>query len=232
MTQSDILFIITARGGSKGIPGKNIKLLNHKPLIQYTIDVARSLTSDEHICVSTDSQEICQVVEGLGLHIPFLRPAALSQDHSGSTEVLLHAIEFYKNRGIQYRTVVLLQPTSPLRTGKHVKEAISLYNSSGEIDMLASVTEARDNPYFNMFELDEDGFLQRSKSGNYARRQDCPKVYVYNGAIYVININALQKQKLPEFRKVKKYEMDEESSIDIDTPLDFLWAEFIISNKR
>jgi len=232
MTTNDTLFIITARGGSKGVPGKNIRLLGNKPLIGYTVDVAKELTSDEHICVSTDSTEIRDVVERYGLAVPFLRPEVLARDNSGSYEVLLHAVEFYKAKGIHYNTLVLLQPTSPFRSARQVKEAIDVYYAAGDIDMVVSVTEVHDNPYFNLFEQNEEGYLRRSKPGNYTRRQDCPPVYAYNGAIYVINIASLLKKNLGQFEKIRKYVMDKVSSVDIDTPLDWLWAEFILSNSR
>ena len=114
-----ILYIIPARGGSKGIPHKNIKPLNGKPLIYYTIDVARQLTSDENICVSSDDAEIIQAVEDYGLKVPFKRPDHLSTDTATTNDVLLHALNFYQSKGINYEVIILLQPTSPLRTVQH-----------------------------------------------------------------------------------------------------------------
>lgn len=111
----EILYIIPARGGSKGIPRKNIKLLAGRPLICYSIDVARALTSDENICVSTDDNEIIRVVEEYGLKVPFKRPDYLATDTATTNDVLLHALEYYEAQGKQYDVIVLLQPTSPLR---------------------------------------------------------------------------------------------------------------------
>jgi N-acylneuraminate cytidylyltransferase len=223
------LFVITARGGSKGIPQKNIKPLGGKPLIQYSIDVARQFVSDEHICVSTDSEQIKSIVEAYQLPVPFIRPADLATDQAGSYEVLLHAVDFYKQKGISYDTLVLLQPTSPFRKAHHVKEALALYES--RLDMVVAVAHSELNPYFNLFEETAEGLLVKSKPSGYVRRQDCPPAYNYNGAIYIININSLQKTTLGAFQRVRKYEMDALSSIDLDSMVDWMWAEFILEKK-
>ncbi|UKJ08231.1 cytidylyltransferase domain-containing protein [Solitalea lacus] len=223
---TDTLFIIPARGGSKGIPDKNIKPLGGKPLIHWSIAIARALTEDENICVSTDSEKIKEVAEQTGLKVPFLRPQELATDNAGTYEVLLHALQFYKEKGKEYKNVVLLQPTSPFRSIKQVKEAIELYNE--KLDMIVSVRESSDSPYYTLFEENAAGYLKKSKESNFVRRQDCPKVYAYNGAIYVINVESLLKQPVHQFSKIKKYVMDEISSIDLDTPLDWAWAEFVL----
>lgn len=218
------LYVIPARGGSKGLPGKNIKMLAGKPLIGYSVDVARELAADEDICVTTDDAEIIAVVEGMGLKVPFVRPAELATDRSGTYEVLLHALDFYETRGVHYDALVLLQPTSPLRTADDVRACLELY--SPDIDMVVSVKQAATNPYYNAFELDADGFLHISKGdGHYTRRQDAPPVWEYNGAVYVINTASLRKMTLGEFPRRKMYEMSATHSIDIDTAADFLQAE-------
>jgi len=125
------LVVIPARGGSKGVPGKNIKLLNGKPLINYTIEAAQKVFDDAIICVTTDSQEIKQVVENTtGLKVPFLRPDNLATDNAGTYEVLLHAVDFYERQGYVADTLILLQPTSPFRTDKHIEEAIALFSET------------------------------------------------------------------------------------------------------
>lgn len=223
-----ILFFIPARGGSKGVPGKNIKLLNGKPLIQYSIDIARHLTSSEHICVSTDSTEIAAVVKSNGLDVPFLRPPALATDTAGTYEVIMHALDFYEQKGAFYDIVVVLQPTSPFRTAQQVSSALELYTDN--IDMVTSVKETSSNPYYVLFEEDSNGYLAKSKEGNFVRRQDCPPVWELNGSIYIINVSSLKKGPVHSFKKIVKYEMSEKTSVDIDTPLDWLWAEFLIKN--
>lgn len=221
------LVLIPARGGSKGVPGKNVKKLNGKPLIWYTIEAARSYFDDIFIKVSTDDPEIKAVVEEIGLKIPELRPAELATDTADTYQVAIHAILEAERSNYYPDTLVLLQPTSPFRNGDHIAEAMKLYQES--LDMVVSVTEAKSNPYFTLMEEDELGWLKKSKEGNYTRRQDCPKVYEYNGAIYIINIAVLKTHNFNQFTKVKKYLMDDKSSIDIDTPLDWDYAEFIFS---
>lgn len=224
------LYVIPARGGSKGIPGKNIKPLAGKPLIEYSIDVARALANDEDICVTTDDNAIIETVERTRLKVPFVRPAELSTDQSGTYEVLLHALDFYESKGVHYDTMVLLQPTSPFRTVDDVKACLELY--SDDIDMVVSVKQAATNPYYNAFEIDDNGFLHISKGeGNYTRRQDAPKVWEYNGAVYVINVESLRKMPLGKFTRRRMYEMSAERSIDLDTPTDWLIAETIITKQ-
>lgn len=224
------LVIIPARGGSKGIPGKNIKPLNGKPLIYYTIDAARFITDDNHICVSSDDKEIISIVENYGLKVPFIRPEFLATDTASTYDVLLHALNFYEKNGEIFDAVILLQATSPFRTGKHVKEALALY--SDDIDMVVSVKETDSNPYYVCFEENNNGMLQISKGdGHYTRRQDCPPVYEYNGAIYIINPESLKKEPLNKFSKIKKYVMDREHSLDLDNMIDWKLAEFIIKDN-
>lgn len=225
-----ILYVIPARGGSKGVPGKNIKLLGGKPLIYYSIEVARALANDEDICVSTDDVEIKEMVEQVGLHIPFLRPPELALDNSGTYEVLLHVVNYYVDKGKRYDLLVLLQPTSPFREASQVKAAIDSWEE--DIDMVVSVKETKANPYYLLFEENESGFLITSKEGNFSNRQECPLVYEYNGAIYVINIDTLLRKPLNAFLKKKKFVMDEESSLDVDTHFDWKFAEFIMALEK
>ena len=224
------LIVIPARGGSKGVPRKNIKVLGDKPLIQYTIDAAKGVFDDEFICVSTDDFEIKSVVEQLGLKVPFLRPNELASDTAGTYEVLLHAISYYESKGYFPDTLILLQPTSPFRTSAHIKEALKLYHES--IDMVVSVKETKANPYYILFEEDRNGYLKKTKEANFTRRQDCPKVWEYNGAIYIINVKALKERVISQFTKVCKFEMDETSSHDIDTLLDWKIAEIILQDFK
>lgn len=225
----NILVIIPARGGSKGIPHKNVKELNGKPLICYSIDVARQLTTDENICVSTDDDVIIKVVEDYGLKVHFKRPAELATDNAGTNGVLLHALEFYEKQGRKYDVVVLLQPTSPFREAKSLKEAVSLYTS--DVDMVVSVKEAATNPYYNSFEEGAEGLLVISKGdGTIERRQDAPKVWEFNGSIYVINSTRLKEVGLSKLNRIRKYVMDDLHSIDIDSMFDWYMAEKVISS--
>ena len=224
MSNRKVLCVIPARGGSKGILYKNIKNLNGKPLIAYTIDVARQIFKDENICVSTDDQQIISVVENYGLYIPFIRPSHLATDQASTQDVLIHTLDFYKQNGLFFDIIMLLQPTSPFRLKRHLDEALSLYTDN--CDMVVSVTESSANPYYNLFEEDEFGLLQISKgNGNFTRRQDVPQVWEYNGSIYVINCQMLMNCKMSEFQRKIKYPMEKIYSVDIDTPLDWIIAE-------
>ena len=219
-----ILFVIPARGGSKGIPHKNIKPLNGKPLIFYSIDVARKLTTDDHICVSTDDDEIIEIVESYGLKVPFKRPDHLATDTATTNDVLLHAIDYYEGMGLFYDLLILLQPTSPLRNATHIREALNLYND--DLDMVVSVKKSQSLSV--LCKENEKGFLELCFNQYGARRQDLSPFYEYNGAIYIINVKRLKEKGLSGFTKKKKYVMDEFSSIDIDIPLDWIITEEII----
>ncbi len=224
------LVVIPARGGSKGIPHKNIKLLGGKPLIYYSIDVALQFTTDENICVTTDDVEIVSVVEQHGLKVPFVRPAELATDTCGSSEVIQHAYQFFAAKGIQYDAIVLLQPTSPFRKVEFIKEAVALYDES--IDMVTSVRSAPCNPYYDGFEENANGLLQISKGdGTITRRQEAPRVWQQNGSIYVINPKSLIEKGMGGFTKIRKYTMPELYSVDIDNPFDWKVAELVLSEK-
>ena len=230
--RDNLLIIIPARGGSKGIPRKNIKPLNGKPLIYYAIDTARAITTDENICVSTDDMEIKSVVENYGLRVPFLRPEELSTDTAGTYEVLLHTLDYYEKQGKHYDIVLLLQTTSPFRTAEQVKEALALYDRS-QADMVVSVKECPANPYYNVFEENSDGFLHVCKgNGNIFRRQDAPKVYEYNGAIYIMDAEKLKTTHMHKMQKRVKYIMDAQSSFDLDTMQDWKMAEMILKTSK
>jgi N-acylneuraminate cytidylyltransferase len=219
------LVIIPARGGSKGVPGKNIKLLGGKPLIQYTIEAAREIFNDEVIFVSTDSPQVKETVESLGLKVPFLRPPELATDSSGTNEVLIHSIQKFEEIGYHPDIIFLLQATSPFRTGSHIKRAMLLYDDTCE--MVVSVKETRANPYYLLFEENNEGWLEKSKNGDFATRQQCPTVYELNGAIYIITVSRLNEKPIKEFTRIRKYVMDDLSSHDIDTLWDWEVAEII-----
>lgn len=219
------LYLIPARGGSKGIPGKNIKDFLGKPLICHTIDQARAAgANDADICVSTDSKAIKDVVEKYGLKVPFMRPDELATDTAGTYGVILHALDWYATRSINYDRVVLLQTTSPLRRPEDITRAIALWKPG--IDMVVSVCEAATNPYYNAFETDDEGNLHISKGdGHYTRRQDAPKVWEYNGAVYVMDADSLRKMPMSDFPVRRPFVMPADRSVDLDTPADWARAE-------
>lgn len=228
MNKDKALYIIPARGGSKGIPGKNIKPLGGKPLIAYAIEAARDAGApDSRIIVSTDDGRIAAVARDCGLATDYMRPAALGGDTVGSREVILDVMDWADRRGIDYEAVVLLQPTSPFRTADDISGAVALYD--GSLDMVVSVTEAASNPYYNCFETDGDGYLHVSKGdGLITRRQDAPKAWEYNGAVYVINPRSIREMPLGAFNRRVPFVMPRSRSIDLDTPTDWLVAEALL----
>lgn len=221
-----ILAVIPARGGSKGLPGKNIKNLKGKPLIYYTIDAARQILDDVDICVSTDDEMIKTCVESYGLEVPFLRPVHLAMDNSSTADVLFHALQFYEKLGKSYDILLLLQPTSPFRTGEHIREALNLYNE--KLDMVVSVKESHSPSC--LCSDNKEGYLKLLLNEKALRRQDLPTYYEYNGAIYIINIKSFKATGNLSFNKIKKYLMDDVTSVDIDSILDFQFAEFLVTN--
>lgn len=221
------LFVIPARGGSKGIPHKNIKHLAGKPLIYYAIDVAKAFCKDADICVSTDDPAIRECVEAYPLEVPFMRPEELATDQAGTYEVLLHALAHYEGKGMFYDAIVLLQPTSPFRKISQIKEAMDLYHPS--VDMVVSVKESHAPTV--LCNENTEGFLELTFNKNAGRRQDMPRYYEYNGAIYIINTDSLKREPIGAFKRKLKYVMDEESSLDIDTPLDWTIAECVMKDR-
>lgn len=223
------LIIIPARGGSKGIPRKNIKPLGGRPLIAYSIDTALTIAPQERIILSTDDEEIAQTARDCGLEVKYMRPAHLATDTAPSRDVMLDAMDWAESRGLSFDSVILLQPTSPFRTPDDVRGCMELY--SQDLDMVVSVTPAACNPYYDCFETEaESGFLHVSKGeGQYTRRQDAPQVWQYNGAVYVINPRSLRAMAMGDFTRRVPFVMDRARSIDLDTPSDWLVAEALFS---
>ncbi|MEK7155449.1 MAG: acylneuraminate cytidylyltransferase family protein, partial [Patescibacteria group bacterium] len=224
------LGIITARGGSKGIPRKNIKLLAGKPLIAYTIDAAKASGVFDRIIVSTDDAEIADVAKQYGAEVPFMRPSELAGDSTPTLPVLVHALKWLKeNESYEPDAVMLLQPTAPLRTPQHIREAAELFTKSGA-DSVVSMSEVpgHHNPHWQ-FNLDNEQrisiFTGEAFSDIIKRRQELPKTYTRNGAIYLFKTELLFRVD-PTFYgdDVRAYVMDKASSVNIDSPEDFALA--------
>ena len=225
-----ILFVIPARGGSKGIPGKNIKPMGGVPLICRSIDIARKFVDDNDICVTTDSDEIIDVVKKHGMEVPFKRPDYLATDTASSYDVLIHALDFYKEKGIEYDWMVLLQPTTPFRKKEDLRQMLEMMTD--DLDMVVSVKQAETNPYYNCYAVNEQGYLQKfikTQFPSYGRQAARPAIYEKNGSIYVIKVSSLRKQKINAFEKVHLYKMDKVYSIDLDEPLDWIFAEAVLN---
>ena len=214
----DTLFLIPARKGSKGLPGKNRKLLGDKPLVNYSIEFAKNcLTKNDLICVSTNDNKILHLATELNCPAPFIRPENLANDTSTTNEVIFHAINYYKSIGVHFKYIVLLQPTSPFRRKSDYLEMRKIMSNSN-YDMVVSVKKTKDNPFFNMYKENSDGLLCSIIDPNLqvSRRQDSPSIYCYNGSIYIIRTKSFLKKKNLKFKSVKKYLMNNNFSIDID----------------
>ena len=227
-----ILGTVCARGGSKGIPGKNIKLLNGKPLIEYTFDVIKKWNRCSRIICSSDSKKILDVARKNGIDVPFVRPDELSGDLVNKLDVLKHALKFVENEeGKKYDYIVDLDPTSPLRTIEDMRKAFYkflLYN----VDILYSVYRSNKNPYFTMVELDEYGIGHLCKEPNFrvSGRRVAPKVYSLNASIYIYKRDFLENIQSVVTGRNMIYKMSN-ISIDIDEEIDFKFIEFVLKNK-
>ena len=218
MIKKNILFLIPARKGSKGLKNKNIRILGNKPLILYSLDFAKSVcTNDDIICVSTNDKEVMNLCEINKINVPFLRPESISSDHSTSYDVIKHAINFYYKNKIHFNFIMLLQPTSPFRLTDDFFEIVKKKNQN-DFDMIVSVKKSKDSPYFNQFiEDDKNNLIQIiEKNNKYNRRQDLPNVFSYNGAFYLIRVKSFISNRDLNFKKISKLEMPIWRSIDID----------------
>ncbi len=229
--EDKILAIIPARGGSKGVLRKNIKSINGKPLIAYTIEAAKNSKYIDKIIVSTEDKEIKDISMNFGAEVPFLRPDELATDNSPSIDAIFYTLNrLHKEYEYYPNYVCLLQCTSPLRNSRHIDEAFLKLKEVG-MDAIVSVCEAEVNPYWsNVFRGDKLGyFLEEGKT--ITRRQDLPKIYRMNGAIYIIKTETFLETKTFEPEYLTGYIMDNDSSIDIDTGLDFKIAELMIKER-
>lgn len=225
-----ILAVIPARGGSKGVPNKNIKELLGKPLIAYTIEQARSSRYIDRTIVSTDSPVIHDIAAYYGAEVPFLRPQELATDQSGTLDVLVHAMDWLKkNENYSFDILVLLHATTPLREPEDIDRCIELLVEK-KAGSVFSVTEAHRNPYFNMVEI-KNNKVSLVKKGNYTTRQAAPQVFDMNSSIYVWWKDIFVKNKSVFLDNSQIYLMPKARSIDIDDPLDFKIAEMLLRDR-
>lgn len=236
----EILAIIPARGGSKSIPRKNIKLLCGKPLIAWSIEEAEKSRLLTRVIVSTDDEEIAAVARQYGAKVPFLRPAEIAQDLSPDAEFLLHALDFLRDKEKYEPEIVLrLPPTSPLRTAAHIDEGIQKLSDTPDADAVRPICEAPKHPY-KLWKISEDKkflepFLPKSLTGfdepYNLPRQMLPKAYIHTGAMDVIHTRTLREQKSTSGRKLAYFFMAPEDSVNIDHPIDFEIAEFLMQKR-
>jgi CMP-N,N'-diacetyllegionaminic acid synthase len=223
-----ILALITARGGSKRLPGKNIRILGGKPLIVWSIDVVRDIPAICEILVSTDDPTIASVCSECGAYVPWLRPAALATDTASSVDVALHALDWYESEKGAVDGLLLLQPTSPFRTKKTVLEGIDLFKQSGQQPVLG-VSSAHDHPMWTL-KLEAGFLVPFSKAHEFGTRsQDLPPAYVVNGGFYMITPAELRAQRSFISMKAIPLMIDSpQEALDIDTEWDWNLAQAML----
>jgi CMP-N,N'-diacetyllegionaminic acid synthase len=227
-----VVCVIPARGGSKGLPGKNIKMFCGKPLIAHTIEQAKQSKYIDRVLVSTEAEEIAKISLEYGAEVPFIRPLDLARDSSSTIDVLLHAINWLENVDrYTFGILLLLHTTTPLRSVEDINETISLMVEE-KADNVFSAAEAHRNPYFNMVEINKRGYAALVKQGNFTTRQVAPLIYDMNSSIYVWWKELLKEKKKIFLDKTKIYIMPKERSIDIDDNIDFKIAEIMMAERK
>lgn len=224
-----ILGLIPARGGSKGIPGKNIKLLGDKPLLQYTWEAAQQSSLLDKVILTSEDREIIEVATKLGLEVPFTRPEELARDETPSIEVIKHALNFFREKGEEFDAVCLLQPTTPFRTPGLIDTCIKKFEENN-YDSLISVREvpAEFNPHW-VFEEKEDLLtLATGEENIISRRQELPKAYFRDGAIYITKTEVLLNQNSLFGKRTGFYDTTGTPYVNIDIPEDWEEAERIV----
>ena len=224
---------IFARGGSKGLPKKNIRLLAGKPLIAWSIEHALAVRRIERVIVSTDSPEIASIALEFGAEVPFIRPMELAQDDTPEWLAWRHALNYLKEtEGFLPKVMVSVPATAPLRLPIDINNCLDVYEK-GDVDVVVSVTEAHRSPYFNMIKKNLDGTvgLVISPVSLVTRRQDAPTVYDMATVAYVIKPEFVMGHESIFEGRVGMVEVPKERAIDIDTLMDFEMAEFYLSQQ-
>lgn len=233
--QKNVLGVITARGGSKGIPGKNIKLLGGKPLIAYTIEAAKKSKLLTHLIVSTDDEKIAEVCREYGAEVPFLRPAELAADKAPHVPVMQHAVDFIEKRdGIKIDYAVILQPTSPFRTAEDLDGTIQKILDTPEAESAVSVSEMPSQGHpMKAKKLEGDrvtAYCIPEVEG--MRRQDLPVAYRRNGIVYITRRDALMEKGKLYGEFTVGFVTPKERAIDIDVPVDWIVAEYVFEELK
>jgi CMP-N-acetylneuraminic acid synthetase len=229
-----VIGIVTARGGSKGVPRKNVRMLGGKPLLAWTAEAARNAASLTRVILTTDDEEIAAVGRASGLDVPFMRPAELAQDATPTLPVMQHAIAWLEAAGDRYDAVVLLQPTSPLRTSATIDACVRLLeDTSADSVVTVLPVPAEHNPHWVYFR--DAGGVLRLATGEptpIARRQDLPPAFHRDGSVFVTRRDVLMAQGSLYGARVLGHPIDPAESVDIDTPEDWEHAEALLLGRR
>ncbi|WP_341214778.1 acylneuraminate cytidylyltransferase family protein [uncultured Wocania sp.] len=227
-----ILGLIPARGGSKGIPNKNRKVLNGKPLLQYTIEAALCSKLLSRVVFSSEDETLIKLAKSMKVDVPFVRPSKFSKDNSGTLEVVQHAIKKLADEGETYDAVCLLQVTNPFRTSEFIDEAIKKFKTSGADTLLSVLKVPHEyNPHWT-FKVSKSGHIKLATGENQIikRRQDLPDAYHRDGAIYLIKTDTILKQNTLYGKTISYIESNPNRYINIDTAKDWDKAEEMVKN--
>lgn len=227
-----VLGIIPARGGSKGLPGKNLRLLGGKPLIVWSIEAGTKSRYIDELVISTDSEEIAAVAKRTGATVPFIRPNELATDDASSVDVVLHALDWYAASGRAFDLVALIEPTSPLRTSKDIDDALEvLLQSSG--DSIVSICRTENTHPSFMVERDDEGCLRYvvDQRSHHIRRQDLSPVFFFEGTIYISEAKALRATKSFYQENTVGFEVPKWKSLEVDDMDDLIMVEAIMKHK-
>jgi N-acylneuraminate cytidylyltransferase/CMP-N,N'-diacetyllegionaminic acid synthase len=232
----EILFVIPARGGSKGLPKKNIKPIAGKPLLAWSAEAAlgaAKLIGNCDVIVSTDSDEIAEVAKQCGVSVPFMRPAELATDTAGSIDVIMHALDFMENEGKTYNYVAIIEPTSPQRDTQDLVNSFNQLKNTPEAESIVGVSRTEScHPLF--LTKIKNGFLEPYENKTYKvyRRQDIDAVYFFEGSMYISKTDSLRKRRNVYHEKTLGFEMPKWKSFEIDDLTDFMIVERLLEARN
>lgn len=225
-----ILWLVPARSGSKSVPDKNIKVLGGKPLLAYRVLSASAISGSKNVWISTDSEEYAAIASAYGAKVPFIRPDYLATDTASSSDVVLHAIKFAEDNNYNYEFVGLLEPTSPFIYTETLKHALQVLNDDAGAEGIVAVRHTTPNTFF----IQEDTpylkelSIKLNSASNY--RQAFPSQITPSGGFYISKWEAFKKNKTFYTEKTLAYKVPEECVLEIDEPMDWQWAEFLLNN--
>ncbi len=232
----EVLFVIPARGGSKGLPKKNIKPIAGKPLIAWSVEAAKTaadIIGNCDVIVSTDSEEIAAIAKQYGAQIPFIRPTELANDTAPSIDVMLHAVDYMEKKGKQYKYIALIEPTSPQRDGHDLVNALNQLKNTNDAESIVGVCKTEGSHPLFLTKLNK-GFLDPYENKTYKvyRRQEIDEVYFFEGSVYISKTGSLKKRKNFYHEKTLGFEMPKWKSFEIDDMTDFLIIEQLLKARK
>jgi CMP-N,N'-diacetyllegionaminic acid synthase len=227
-----VLTVVPARSGSKGLPGKNILEINGKPLIAWSIEAGLASKFVDEIILSTDSLEIAEIGKKFGAKIPFLRPSELAQDKTSTSDVLLHLISELEKQGQYYTHLLLLEPTSPLRTAEDIDTAFELLIKNTEAESIVGVSVVESQHPSFCVSVDNEGFIHSASNYKVLRRQEIDELYFYEGSVYITRIDSYKLHKSFYHNKALALKMPKWKSYEIDDLTDYIIVESLMKNKN